>query len=407
MELLPLETVKLIELTEGSSCILGRNTRSDQQDSRTGKWSNQETVYCEKLMQHFENGQLPLNDGLRLHEFLSTMLNCKQSRLTKKFINAKLSSKCFIRTSGWIHEVDEAQEFSKLELDFVRNIEDDLEQAEVDFYLKKVWREYFSTLCGAYGQPLQATAWLDSWAAELDRRSKRARDIAMESRKRFKTSPTAAINAGNNNNNNTTSAGQSMVQNPIPTLVTIRNNQQHTTSSSVTSLHNAPLIRSPVMVAAQPKVTIHPIDISTTDHIRHDATSTHASESVDLALEDLFNANEERLHATENVSMAASLTNTVHSNRSAEEKQIRDEIVSVLGEYMPIGPDSPGAAYSHSFVALRLLFLRADLKAHDEANAQMMINSYRSYIAGGREKKDVASLLARDYMFLMQNTAMK
>ena len=79
---------------------------------RTGRWTAEETIYCDKLAQKFVDGRLPLTEGIKLNEFLSDMLKSKQSRLTKKMKNAKLSSKTFKRTSGYLADAAEAREFS-------------------------------------------------------------------------------------------------------------------------------------------------------------------------------------------------------------------------------------------------------------------------------------------------------
>jgi hypothetical protein len=205
IELLPLNVSKIAELMNpitnsrkharsGSlhgypitSILAAASSSSNgEHDWRVGKWTLQETVYCEKLMQTFEGGMLPLMMGTKLHEFLSSMLHCKQSRLTKKFINAKLSSKSYASKTGWLHDKDEAMEFSKMEDDFLQNVEDPMEQAELEFHLQKEWREHFSSVCASYQQPLQASAWLDSWAEAMDHRSKRARDAAMEARQQLR-----------------------------------------------------------------------------------------------------------------------------------------------------------------------------------------------------------------------------
>ena len=54
---------------------------------RTGRWTNEETAYCDKLISKFMTGRLPLPEGAKLNEFLSQMLKSKQSRLTKKMKN--------------------------------------------------------------------------------------------------------------------------------------------------------------------------------------------------------------------------------------------------------------------------------------------------------------------------------
>jgi hypothetical protein len=76
-------------------------------DRRTGRWTTEEMAYCDKLIAKFESGELPISSGLKLNEFLGNMLKSKQSRLTKKMKNAKLSSRTFQRlASGVLDNID-------------------------------------------------------------------------------------------------------------------------------------------------------------------------------------------------------------------------------------------------------------------------------------------------------------
>ncbi|KAI2513964.1 hypothetical protein MHU86_348 [Fragilaria crotonensis] len=53
-------------------------------DRRTGRWTTEEIALCDKLIEKFEMGHLPILDGIKLNDFLGNMLKSKQSRLTKK-----------------------------------------------------------------------------------------------------------------------------------------------------------------------------------------------------------------------------------------------------------------------------------------------------------------------------------
>jgi hypothetical protein len=133
-------------------------------------------AYCDKLIAKFESGELPITDGIKLNEFLGSMLKSKQSRLTKKMKNAKLSTKSFQRGIGYL-DVEEAREFSDLEEAFFRAIPEPMERAEMKFHMQKEWRELFSRVCSSIGQVLDADAWLSS-VEEMDRRASQARDAA-------------------------------------------------------------------------------------------------------------------------------------------------------------------------------------------------------------------------------------
>lgn len=79
-----------------------------------------------------------------------------------------------------------------------------------------------------------------------------------------------------------------------------------------------------------------------------------------------------------------------------------DEVVSLLGEFMPSDPSSPMSPYLSGFMSLRLLLLRPSRSTEEEELALTMLDSYSSYSAGGRLRNDIAVMLARDYMFLSQ-----
>ncbi|KAL7440640.1 hypothetical protein ACHAXM_008486, partial [Skeletonema potamos] len=150
---------------------------------RTGRWTAEETHYCDILVAKFMAGRLPLPDGIKLNEFLSSMLKSKQSRLTKKMKNAKLSSKTFRRTTGYLTSELEAREYSEAEDAFFHSLQNQLERCEMRFHTRKEWRETFSTYCVSHGQMLNADAWLVS-IDEMDRRVHREKNLMrMERRK--------------------------------------------------------------------------------------------------------------------------------------------------------------------------------------------------------------------------------
>jgi hypothetical protein len=129
-------------------------------------------------------GRLPLSEGIKLNEFLSDMLKSKQSRLTKKMKNAKLSSKTFKRTSGYLADAAEAREFSEIEDAFFHSIQNGLERAEIKFHMQKEWREVFSTYCVSHGQPLNVDRWLAS-IEEMEKRVHHAKDAERMHRRKM------------------------------------------------------------------------------------------------------------------------------------------------------------------------------------------------------------------------------
>ena len=160
-------------MDDKSSCLSER---------RTGRWTTEEMTYCDKLIEKFESGDLPVADGVKLNEFLGNMLKSKQSRLTKKMKNAKLSTKMFQRHSGCLN-LNDAREFSALEESFFHSVTDMQERAEIKFHMQKEWREQLSRVCASVGQTLDADSWLSS-VEEMDRRASKAKDAArMKKRK--------------------------------------------------------------------------------------------------------------------------------------------------------------------------------------------------------------------------------
>lgn len=159
-------------------------TEVSSQQRRTGRWTTEEVAFCDKLMEKFKTGELPIPDGVKMNEFLGSMLLSKQSRLTKKMKNAKLSSQSFMRKVGFISNLDEARFFSQLETSFFAAIQCPVERAEIKFHMQKEWREMFSNLCIKMGQPLDADSYLTS-VEEMDRRSALKKDAARLARRKL------------------------------------------------------------------------------------------------------------------------------------------------------------------------------------------------------------------------------
>mmetsp|Transcript_18248 Transcript_18248/g.45343 ORF Transcript_18248/g.45343 Transcript_18248/m.45343 type:complete len:834 (+) Transcript_18248:232-2733(+) len=161
----------------------GTEDSGDGSDLRTGRWTTEETEYCDKLILAYEHGELPISEGVKLNDFLATMLKSKQSRLTKKMKNAKLSAKTYKPLSGYVLDDEDAKKFSALEVSFFESVQCDMERAEIRFHMQKEWREFFSSYCVSMGQKLDANAWLSS-AEELDRRASQAKDAARMARRK-------------------------------------------------------------------------------------------------------------------------------------------------------------------------------------------------------------------------------
>lgn len=172
------------------------SSTGESSDLRTGRWTAEEIAYCDKLIEHFSNGSLPIPEKLKLNDFLANMLKSKQSRLTKKMKNARFSAKLYVRKEGCTLSMDEAREFSQLETDFFSSMKCNMERSEIRFHMQKVWRELFSSFCVSIGQNMDVDAWLKS-VEEVDRRASEAKDAARKARRKMMMG--AALRADTNN----------------------------------------------------------------------------------------------------------------------------------------------------------------------------------------------------------------
>lgn len=93
---------------------------------------------CDKLITKFEVSYLPLIDGIKLNECLRNKLRSRQSYLTKKTKNAKLSSKTFVHTTGFIVNVNEARIFGCQGFFFPRCSEPSKASRDKILYVKEV-----------------------------------------------------------------------------------------------------------------------------------------------------------------------------------------------------------------------------------------------------------------------------
>jgi hypothetical protein len=96
-------------------------------------------------------------------------------------------------------------------------------------------------------------------------------------------------------------------------------------------------------------------------------------------------------------------TSTSNAPEAPQGKDGRiEEVVALLGKYMPSDSSSPLAPYVSGFMSLRLMLLRFSRSTEEEELVRTMMDSYSSYALGGREQSDIAVMLARDFLFLSQ-----
>jgi len=153
---------------------------------RTGRWTFDEIAYTDKLITYFKNGKFPIPNGFKLNEFLASMLKSKQSRLTKKMKNAKLSSNSYTATHGYITETHDCIEFSTLEDKFFNSIPDAIERAEIRLHVQKEWRESFCAYVSLKKISVISHHLLKS-LDELEKRISSSRDAAKMLRRQIMT----------------------------------------------------------------------------------------------------------------------------------------------------------------------------------------------------------------------------
>lgn len=141
----------------------------DPSQPRTGRWTDEESLFRDALIAHFLEGSLPLMNGLKLNDFVPTMLKSKQSRLAKKMKHARLSTKLYHPVSGCIISVDAARELGRLELEFVNSIPDAIERSEINFHMGREWREHMANRLRSLRIAFDGAAWLGS-VEDMERR---------------------------------------------------------------------------------------------------------------------------------------------------------------------------------------------------------------------------------------------
>ncbi|CAB9518905.1 phosphotransferase system component [Seminavis robusta] len=535
-------------------------------ERRTGRWTVEEMTYCDKLIEKFESGEMPIVNGIKLNEFLGNMLKSKQSRLTKKMKNAKLSTKTFQRTIGYLHDVNEAREFSELEESFYNAIQDLQERAEIKFHMQREWREQFSQFCVSIGQPLDADGWLSS-VEEMDRRASSAQNAARMTRRKMMMGFALRTDCRNPDQGvfiektedeqivaeHTCADGdQSKEADIMMNFLSERKAESLAMDMNGKSslLHSAPFLAKTISYLQRHNVPFEHVDLwvpsfvptsgmelqsgeacrlcyagsatvdkqvdqdgkntrsltseeqfnlfafgdysqkfsfdvgcglpgrvyesgrPTWEQSVHNAPHNHfercggalqwgiktvlgipiASPNVGRIVVTLYSCHdrpkdqelvarlmdeftrllpspkwklvvdigepEESPAVSAAASTVAADTNSAGMSNEANDgfipnnntapvpaggKDARiDDVVSLLGEYMPSDPSSTMAPYLSGFMSLRLLFLRPSRTAEEEELARTMLDSYSSYSAGGRSRSDIAVMLARDFMFLSQ-----
>ncbi|OQS03402.1 hypothetical protein THRCLA_04298 [Thraustotheca clavata] len=82
----------------GKKPLKEKDTRSKARPGfRKGKWTEEESVYAERMSYYFKEGLLPLEKGTMLRMYLAEKLNCEPMRITKKFTGDECIGKQIFR----------------------------------------------------------------------------------------------------------------------------------------------------------------------------------------------------------------------------------------------------------------------------------------------------------------------
>lgn len=102
----------------------------------------------------------------------------------------------------------------------------------------------------------------------------------------------------------------------------------------------------------------------------------------------------------------ATSSNGANVGDTEQEKQIND-LVALLGESMPHDQNSPHYSFLSNFMSLRLMLLKPSPTNEEMEQRGTLLSSFASYLSSGRSKIDIAVMIARDFMFLRQQSQQK
>jgi hypothetical protein len=154
---------------------------------RTGRWTEEETVFVDFFLEAFDKGKLPIPDGVVLKDFLCDLLLCKSSRLTKKLKNAKLSVRSYnLKSPSSASPSLDVGLMCTLQESFLRSISPESSKLELRFAMNKMWKSHFSNLCLQIGcEMLDASEWLtglenmEQLASQTEQKIRKARRCRM------------------------------------------------------------------------------------------------------------------------------------------------------------------------------------------------------------------------------------
>lgn len=371
---------------------------------RTGRWTAEEIAFRDFCMDAFDRGQLWVQPGTRLSDFLCQLLLCKPTRLTKKMKKANLASRSYellqhqqqhLQGESPSHPPLDVVNLSLLEQRFLASIPGEAAQLEMRFHLHRFWRSLFASAALQVNDSLvDMAAWLDSLEVMEDKASEVESLMRRTRRKRMQDSILVGSAAG-----------------------------------ATTASHHQ-RARQQVRTLHEEDPTLEAIDNSTSN-------TMDGLNDEDDGLEELLGellgglldepeVHKKHKHIMDPTSLSAgsSLMHYQHSSSSLVSEVSTDETVlterllaDLLGDQMPSvllhcdSAEGPSSTVSGDLVpyylSLRLLLLRAANRRSAAENdlVQTICTSYLNYIQNrDRSQAAVCQLLVRDFHYLQCNS---
>lgn len=150
----------LLVLRGHSSSVTG----GDTSHQRTGRWTQAEVALTDFLVQLFDDGRLPMEQGIKLSDFLADILLCKSSRLSKKMKNSQLGTRSY--SFRFPATPLDGLLLSQLVERFIQSISSEPMRYELQWNFSKFWRTRLSNLALELHQP--AILDVSQWIAGLE-----------------------------------------------------------------------------------------------------------------------------------------------------------------------------------------------------------------------------------------------
>jgi len=99
---------------------------------------------------------------------------------------------------------------------------------------------------------------------------------------------------------------------------------------------------------------------------------------------------------------ALTILNFDSDRPSINNANLKDELISILGEHMPLDASSELAFCLPGFMSLRLLLLKSNKTAEEEDMIATILNSFSSFRSTRLGNGEIAVMLTRDFLYLKQ-----